>query len=55
MNLMSSPKRRLQQVAEVMRTSKAVWPIQCLIKHFCPEMEWRIHEAKGGQMLEAAE
>jgi NADH-quinone oxidoreductase subunit F len=33
----------------------AAWPIQGLIKHFRPEMERRIHEAKGGQMLEAAE
>jgi NADH-quinone oxidoreductase subunit F len=33
----------------------AAWPIQGLIKHFRPEMERRIHEAKGGEMLEAAE
>jgi NADH-quinone oxidoreductase subunit F len=26
-----------------------------LIKHFRPEMERRIHEAKGDNMLEAAE
>ena len=31
------------------------WPIQGLIKYFRPEMERRIHEAKGGEMLEAAE
>ena len=33
----------------------AAWPIQGLIKHFRPEMERRIAEANGGQMLEAAE
>ena len=33
----------------------AAWPIQGLIKHFRPEMERRIPEAKGGEMLEAAE
>ena len=33
----------------------AAWPIQGLIKHFRPEMERRIVEAKGGEMLEAAE
>ncbi len=33
----------------------AAWPIQGLIKHFRPEMERRIHEANGGEMLEAAE
>jgi NADH-quinone oxidoreductase subunit F len=34
----------------------AAWPIQGLIKHFRPEMERRIIEAKGGgEMLEAAE
>jgi NADH-quinone oxidoreductase subunit F len=33
----------------------AAWPIQGLIKHFRPEMERRIHEAKGDEMLEAAE
>ena len=33
----------------------AAWPIQGLIKHFRPEMERRINEAKGDQMLEAAE
>ncbi|MDP4872017.1 MAG: NADH-quinone oxidoreductase subunit NuoF, partial [Sphingorhabdus sp.] len=33
----------------------AAWPIQGLIKHFRPEMERRIHEAKGDDMLEAAE
>jgi NADH-quinone oxidoreductase subunit F len=33
----------------------AAWPIQGLIKHFRPEMERRINERKGGEMLEAAE
>ncbi len=33
----------------------AAWPIQGLIKHFRPEMERRIHEAKGTQFAEAAE
>ena len=33
----------------------AAWPIQGLIKHFRPEIERRIHEAKGSAMLEAAE
>jgi NADH-quinone oxidoreductase subunit F len=33
----------------------AAWPIQGLIKHFRPEMERRIAENKGGEMLEAAE
>ena len=33
----------------------AAWPIQGLIRHFRPEMERRIAEANGGQMLEAAE
>jgi NADH-quinone oxidoreductase subunit F len=33
----------------------AAWPIQGLIKHFRPEMERRIVENKGGEMLEAAE
>lgn len=33
----------------------AAWPIQGLIRHFRPELERRIHEAKGGEMLEAAE
>ncbi len=33
----------------------AAWPIQGLIKHFRPEMERRIIEAKSGEMLEAAE
>jgi NADH-quinone oxidoreductase subunit F len=33
----------------------AAWPIQGLIKHFRPEMERRIVEARGGEMLEAAE
>jgi NADH-quinone oxidoreductase subunit F len=33
----------------------AAWPIQGLIRHFRPEMERRIAEHKGGQMLEAAE
>jgi NADH-quinone oxidoreductase subunit F len=38
-----------------MRTVEAASPIQGLIKHFRPEMERRIHEVKGGEMLEAAE
>ena len=35
----------------------AAWPIQGLIKHFRPEMERRINEARGGagEILEAAE
>ncbi len=33
----------------------AAWPIQGLIKHFRPEMERRIVERAGGEMLEAAE
>jgi NADH-quinone oxidoreductase subunit F len=33
----------------------AAWPIQGLIKHFRPEMERRILERQGGEMLEAAE
>ena len=33
----------------------AAWPIQGLIRHFRPEIERRIADAKGGQMLEAAE
>jgi len=33
----------------------AAWPIQGLIRHFRPEIERRIAENKGGQMLEAAE
>jgi NADH-quinone oxidoreductase subunit F len=33
----------------------AAWPIQGLIKHFRPEMERRIRDAKGANMLEAAE
>jgi NADH-quinone oxidoreductase subunit F len=33
----------------------AAWPIQGLIKHFRPEMERRINERAGGEMLEAAE
>ena len=33
----------------------AAWPIQGLIKHFRPEMERRINDAKGDNMLEAAE
>ena len=33
----------------------AAWPIQGLIKHFRPEMERRIHNAKGDNLLEAAE
>ena len=47
--------QRLQWVVEVMRTAEPAWPIEGLIKHFRPEMERRIHEAKGGGMLEAAE
>ena len=33
----------------------AAWPIQVLIRHFRPEIEWRINERAGGEMLEAAE
>jgi NADH-quinone oxidoreductase subunit F len=33
----------------------AAWPIQGLIRHFRPEMERRIHEARGSQLAEAAE
>jgi len=33
----------------------AAWPIQGLIRHFRPEMERRIAERNGGEMLEAAE
>jgi NADH-quinone oxidoreductase subunit F len=33
----------------------AAWPIQGLIRHFRPEMERRINEAKGAPMQEAAE
>jgi NADH-quinone oxidoreductase subunit F len=33
----------------------AAWPIQGLIRHFRPEIERRIADANGGQMLEAAE
>ena len=33
----------------------AAWPIQGLIRHFRPEMERRILERAGGEMLEAAE
>jgi NADH-quinone oxidoreductase subunit F len=33
----------------------AAWPIQGLIKHFRPEIERRINERAGGEMLEAAE
>ena len=33
----------------------AAWPIQGLIRHFRPEIERRIANAKGGEMLEAAE
>lgn len=33
----------------------AAWPIQGLIKHFRPEMERRIRENKGAEVLEAAE
>jgi NADH-quinone oxidoreductase subunit F len=31
------------------------WPIRRLFRHFRPEMERRIAEAKGGEMLKAAE
>jgi NADH-quinone oxidoreductase subunit F len=33
----------------------AAWPIQGLIRHFRPELERRIAERAGKQMLEAAE
>jgi NADH-quinone oxidoreductase subunit F len=33
----------------------AAWPIQGLIRHFRPEMERRIRENKGAEVLEAAE
>ena len=33
----------------------AAWPIQGLIRHFRPEMERRIREHKGEEMMEAAE
>jgi NADH-quinone oxidoreductase subunit F len=33
----------------------AAWPIQGLIKHFRPELERRIAERAGRQLLEAAE
>jgi NADH-quinone oxidoreductase subunit F len=33
----------------------AAWPIQGLVRHFRPELERRIAERKGKQMLEAAE
>ena len=33
----------------------AAWPIQGLIRHFRPELERRIAERRGGDMLEAAE
>jgi len=33
----------------------AAWPIQGLIRHFRPEIERRIANANGGEMLEAAE
>jgi NADH-quinone oxidoreductase subunit F len=33
----------------------AAWPIQGLIRHFRPEIERRINERGGAQMLEAAE
>jgi NADH-quinone oxidoreductase subunit F len=38
-----------------MRTAESAWPIKELIKHFCPRMERRIADAKGDEMLEAAE
>jgi NADH:ubiquinone oxidoreductase subunit F (NADH-binding) len=31
----------------------AAWPIEGLIRHFRPEIELRIHERAGGEMLEA--
>jgi NADH-quinone oxidoreductase subunit F len=37
------------------RGDAAAWPIQGLIRHFRPEIERRIADANGGQMLEAAE
>ena len=33
----------------------AAWPIQGLVRHFRPELERRIAERTGKQMLEAAE
>jgi NADH-quinone oxidoreductase subunit F len=33
----------------------AAWPIQGLVKHFRPELERRIAERVGRQLLEAAE
>ena len=33
----------------------AAWPIQGLIKHFRPEIERRMAERAGSEMLEAAE
>ena len=33
----------------------AAWPIQGLIRHFRPEMERRINEHKGAEVMEAAE
>jgi NADH-quinone oxidoreductase subunit F len=33
----------------------AAWPIQGLVRHFRPELERRIAERRGKQMLEAAE
>ena len=42
-------------MAEVIRIDKGEWLNQGLVKYFRPEMERRIHEAKGGEMLEAAE
>ena len=33
----------------------AAWPIQCLVKHFRPELERRIAERAGRTLLEAAE
>jgi NADH-quinone oxidoreductase subunit F len=33
----------------------AAWPIQGLIRHFRPELERRIAERRGREMLEAAE
>jgi NADH-quinone oxidoreductase subunit F len=38
-----------------MRTAEPAWPIEGLIKHFRPEMERRIADAKGSEMSEAME
>ena len=47
--------QRLQGVVEDLRTAEPAWPIKGLIKHFRPRMERRIADAKGDEMLEAAE